>query len=245
MLTLLFVLTAHVVDSFTYAPSIVRQCAHLGSAGMRHTFNLSGIIEYNLREPVLSDLATALVAGNCFEQFDHSTWLETDASLSDTVDALERRRLVKIYEFGGRKYIALTQEAIRTGLVRLWSLSDPTPVFQIRNEIPLEDRTAFEMLLMLNNDGWTWTRACSHHPRNIETLLFVCNTAALCMQCLGKALSQGSQTRPCATASSPRLRKAGLGCTFHMRVIRIRVCCLVCATCDCLLLTLANTSITL
>ena len=38
------------------------------------------------------------------------------------------------------------------------SLSDPELVFEPRSELPLEDRTPFEMLVMLQDAGWEWRK---------------------------------------------------------------------------------------
>ena len=46
---------------------------------MRHTFNLRGIVDYNLREPFLTELASKLVDNNVFAGRDRSDWLEMPA----------------------------------------------------------------------------------------------------------------------------------------------------------------------
>ena len=128
---------------------------------MRHTFNISGIIDYSLREPELGDLATALVSDSCFWNRDRSDWLLVEPNMRDTVEALQRRRCVVIEEFHGRMYIALSEKALSGKLIRIWTLGNPIPALRTRPDISIENRTSYELLGMLTDLGWTWIVACA------------------------------------------------------------------------------------
>ena len=83
------------------------------------------------------------------------------ADMSDTVEALERRRLVVTHDHHGQVYIALTQEALTRGLVRISSLDSPTGALHSRPDIALEDKTSYELICALTSQGWTWISVCS------------------------------------------------------------------------------------
>ena len=55
------------------------------------------------------------------------------------------------------RYYALTDAAVVPGrLTASWTLREPASCLAVRPDVPLEDRTAYEMLMILEADGWIW-----------------------------------------------------------------------------------------
>ena len=127
---------------------------------MKHTFDLRGIVDFNLREPLLSELASSLVSNNCFASRDHADWLLTPPEISETVDALARRQLIERFDAQGRTYIALSEHCAANGLHRVWKLANPHSALEPRLDIPLEDKTSYELITALRENGWSWTKVC-------------------------------------------------------------------------------------
>ena len=144
-----------------YAMTDVLEWQNAGS--MIHTWDLSGVLEYHLREPGLTQLATRLVQENCYATRKVDDWLDTPAELEPMVVALQLRDLVKYEKQHHRMYVALTDKSIHgepgnisERLVRVWTLESPKPALRAREDIPLEDCTSYELVLRLRADGFTW-----------------------------------------------------------------------------------------
>eukprot|EP00971_Amphidinium_carterae_P326182 6456823-Amphidinium_carterae.2 len=54
-----------------------------------------------------------------------------------------------------RQYWRLTTDGVAS-LHALWEVGNPQPVFDIRVDIPLQEMTLYELLVMLQSHGWTW-----------------------------------------------------------------------------------------
>ena len=55
------------------------------------------------------------------------------------------------------RYYAITDAAVaQRRLTTSWTLREPAPCLAVRSDVALEDRTAYEMLTILELDGWTW-----------------------------------------------------------------------------------------
>ena len=130
---------------------------------MEHTWDLQGVLDHDLREPGLSQLATRLVQGNCYDTREVDDWLDTPVELEAIVIALQARDLVKSVTLHNRMYVALTEKSysgesdnISERLIRVWTLSAPQAALRSRVDIPLEDYTSYELILHLRQEGFTW-----------------------------------------------------------------------------------------
>ena len=130
---------------------------------MKHTFMIRGIIAHSLREPLLSELATSLVQNNVYWTRDRAEWMHIPLDVWPTVEALEERNLVESYSVNNQRYIALTEDSLRSGLCRIWGLSNPLPALRIRPDTALQDMTSYELISVLKNDGWSWRLVSVRH----------------------------------------------------------------------------------
>ena len=123
---------------------------------MRHTFLLDGIVDYCLKEPLLSQLATSLVENNCYFSRDKGEWMLVETEVLPTIQALERRKFIETYKFNDQTYIALSEAALQKGLCRIWGLDSPKPALRTRPDVALEDRSSYELICTLRETGWRW-----------------------------------------------------------------------------------------
>lgn len=142
---------------------------HRGS--LTHT--LRGVAELDhtdLRGNVVSHVATTLVKAGAFPAAAPSHWYHVDdAQLLLAVQALQVLGLVQVEErslqycvvrcknMPAGFYAAFTADAMEPGkLMSQWCLRDPQPILRIRELVPVEDRTAYELYQMLICDHWKW-----------------------------------------------------------------------------------------
>ena len=88
----------------------------------------------------------------------------TNGISRDTLNRLEGIGCVECFESrDGLSQWNLAPAALKEVLPVL-QLCSPEPVLKTRINLPLKDRTAFELLSIMNSEGWTWQR---RHPKQV------------------------------------------------------------------------------
>ena len=85
--------------------------------------------------------------------------LETDLNDDEhqLLDAFYAAGLVHSVDCSGEPVCSLT-DAGRQTLCFVHHLASPSPCLDIRPDVALEDRTTYELLLLLRDEGWQWAR---------------------------------------------------------------------------------------
>lgn len=83
----------------------------------------------------------------------------TDAERADrTVTELEAIGTIECSQDASGWSVAFTEDGLRS-LVRSVPLGSPRPAIAFRGgDIPLKDRTAFELVTLLRDQGWVWQK---------------------------------------------------------------------------------------
>ena len=120
-------------------------------AGLQ-AWSIDASLEYSIPggDSEVKDLLSYMIANNYFVEggefyVPHAGWLEVASGLSE-------QGFLQDNDMGG---FALT----RPGLAKLtlhWKAKDPRPVCSVREHLAIEDLSAFELLLKLEGEGFTW-----------------------------------------------------------------------------------------
>ena len=95
-------------------------------------------------------------------------------------------------------------------------LSSPTPALAVRDELPIEDRTAYELMMELENQGWEWSllpskdedrEALDYKPTSTEKVWYTSGVSAhqeylLCLLQAGTLWAKGITRIPHGAAQS-------------------------------------------
>ena len=88
----------------------------------------------------------------------------TNGILRNTLDRLEAIGFVECFESrNGFSHWNLAPAALKEVLPVL-QFCNPETLLKTRINLPLKDRTAFELLSIMNSEGWTWQR---RHPKQV------------------------------------------------------------------------------
>ena len=109
-------------------------------------------------QDALVPFVTCLVQAKAYPHTDRDRWPQVAESQAPVMEALRSLGCVQAEFVEGKgTCCALTHNAIDGGRLQpQWTLSNPKPVLCVRDGIPLEDRTSYELMQLLLQDGWEW-----------------------------------------------------------------------------------------
>ena len=121
-------------------------------------FTLKDCFHADLPEQDLSRLVTALVRNGALQRREPQHWLKVDGSLCSAARALESLGFARCETLApGDLYCCILDHSLRSDvLISSWALSDPQPALALRIDIALQDRTSWELLQILHDQGWSW-----------------------------------------------------------------------------------------
>ena len=139
-------------------PNVLRSDMKLWSHAMK--FTLGGADHLSFVEPALSQLITCLVLDSAFPQQPIKLWPVVQQQWRGCVDALVELGFVKVDRLlpEADERVCMQPKLLQGDYLQSYfDLSSPTLAFAPRLELPLEDRSCYELLVVLIDErGWTW-----------------------------------------------------------------------------------------
>jgi hypothetical protein len=126
-----------------------------------------GSCDYNkLDRYQVVEALSAVVSAGAHPSNSQSLGCTPSAACRETLLALEAQGLVR-HNASDRWFLTKRGWAASTQAVRLHS---PSPIYQVREDVPLCDRSAFELMMTLRYEGWAWRLWLPQSKRTLKTL---------------------------------------------------------------------------
>ena len=109
-------------------------------------------------------------ANGAFSHCPTCTWASVSLGYLLMANALADLGFLSVCEYKKEHVAALTDKARQPGrLISFWQLRDPKPFLASpREHVALSDRTSYEYLLMLLDDGWEWRKWVRNNKQDAD-----------------------------------------------------------------------------